>query len=161
MSIIDGQWHHFAGVWDGITGIRKCYVDGVLDPNVNLVGDFAPMSMAPNHHMGIGAREASTPGSFEAWFNGKLYDVRIYNYAITQADVASLAGHVSLTVRAGDNHTVILTWPTTTGFVLRTNTAVTGVWSDATGLTVTDQNGLSSVTNAAAGKAGFYRLIRH
>ncbi len=106
-------------------------------------------------------RESSTPGNYESWFNGKIYDVRIYNYAISQAEVASLFGQVSLSVQAGAGHSVTLTWPTAPGFVLQTNTAVNGVWGDATGLTVTDQNGLSSVTNTAAGSALFYRLIRH
>ena len=161
VTIIDGQWHHFAGVWDGVIGIRKCYVDGVLDPSINLLGDFAPMSMAPNYHVGIGARESGTPGGFESWFGGKLYDVRIYNYSITPAEVASLLGHVSLNVQAGANHSVILTWPTTAGFVLQTNTTINSVWGEATGIIVTDQNGVSSVTNTAAGSARFYRLIRH
>jgi len=87
--------------------------------------------------------------------------VRIYNYSITPAEVASLIGHVSLNVQAGANHSVILTWPTTAGFVLQTNTTINSVWGEATGIIVTDQNGVSSVTNTAAGSARFYRLIRH
>ena len=79
VSINDGAWHHFAAVWDGYTGTRKCYVDGALDPSVNLTSDFAPMMMAPNHHLILGARESgqvrSTP-AIEGAFVGSLYDVR-------------------------------------------------------------------------------------
>ncbi len=94
IAINDGQWHHYAAVWDGWTGTRKCYVDGVLDPNINLTGDFAPMMMAPNHHLILGAREpgqvSSTPG-IEGAYNGLLYEVRMYNYPLSATEAKDLA----------------------------------------------------------------------
>jgi hypothetical protein len=94
VEINDGGWHHFAAVWDGHTGTRKCYVDGVLDPSINLTGDFAPMVMSPNHHLVLGGREqggvSASPG-FEGYYNGLLYDVRMYNYPLNETEVKDLS----------------------------------------------------------------------
>jgi hypothetical protein len=161
VTIIDGQWHHFAGVWDGVTGIRKCYVDGVLDPSVNLVGDFAPMSMAPNHHVGIGARESSTTGSFESWFNGKLYDVRIYNYAITPAEVTALlsgAPKPTLKIQHWTGNQVRIAWPTSlTGYGIEQSPTVSGGWGPS-GLSVTVEGSENAAYAPATGSPQFFRL---
>jgi hypothetical protein len=161
VTIIDGQWHHFAGVWDGVTGIRKCYVDGVLDPSINLVGDFAPMSMAPNHHVGIGARESSTTGSFESWFNGKLYDVRIYNYAITPADVTALlsgAPKPTLKIQHWTGNQVRIAWPTSlTGYGIEQSSTVSGGWGPS-GLSVTVEGSENAAYAPATGTPQFFRL---
>ena len=94
VAINDGEWHHYAAVWDGWTGTRKCYVDGNLDSSVNLTGDFAPMMMAPNHRLVLGAREpgqvSSTP-TIEGAYNGLLYDVRMYNYPLSATEAKDLA----------------------------------------------------------------------
>ena len=95
-EINDGVWHHFAAVWDGYTGTRKCYVDGNLDPSVDLINDFAPMMMAPNHHLMLGAREpaqvASVPSpAIEGGFSGSLYDVQMFNYPLSATAVKALA----------------------------------------------------------------------
>ncbi len=100
VAINDGAWHHFAAVWDGYAGTRKCYVDGVLDPSINLTNDFAPMMMAPNHHLILGAREQAQvpyPG-IEGAFNGLLYDVRMYNYPLSQTEVQTLSFVAALKV---------------------------------------------------------------
>jgi hypothetical protein len=139
-NITDGQWHHFAGVWDGIVGTRKCYVDGVLDPNINLTGDFGPMSLEPNHHVGIGARESGGPGGFEGWFNGKIYDVRIYNYAIASSDVAVLvnpnAGRPTMTVQRWTGNQIRISWPSSfTGFSVQQSGSLLSGWV-TTGLSI-------------------------
>jgi hypothetical protein len=101
VPINDGEWHHFSAVWDGWNGTRKFYVDGILDPSVNLTGDFAPMMMAPNHHLILGARESSpvtsAPG-IEGAFTGSLYDVRMYNYPLSQIEVSNLSFIASIKV---------------------------------------------------------------
>jgi hypothetical protein len=161
VPIIDGQWHHFAAVWDGIIGTRKCYVDGVLDPSVNLTGDFAPMSPAPNHHVGIGAREQSGGGSFESWFAGKLYDVRIYNYAITPAEVASLLSGVTkptLTIQHWPGNQVRIAWPTLfTGYGIEQSSAVSSGWGPS-GPSVTVEGSENAAYAPATGIPQFFRL---
>jgi hypothetical protein len=159
IAINDGQWHHFAAVWDGITGMRKCYIDGVLDPKINLVGDYGPMSLAPDHHVGIGARESGTPGGFETWFAGKLADVRIYNYPLTSAEVTSLVGVApKLTLTLGAGNQLRISWPTSAGgYALQQSPAVTAGWAPS-GLPVTVV-GSENVVNVPATEATqFFRL---
>ena len=156
-----GVWHHYAGVWDGITGTRKCYVDGVLDPSVNLIEDFAPMSLAPDHHVGIGTREQGSIGSYEGWFNGKLCDVRIYNYPITAAQVAELvAGNTppTLKVQRWTGNQVRLSWPTSfPGYSIQQSAKVTGVW-ELSGLIVTVEGSENVAYAPATTGSQFFRL---
>jgi hypothetical protein len=161
--ITDGsKWRHFAAVWDGVTGTRKCYVDGVLDPSINLIGDFAPMNMAPEHHVGIGAREAGGLGSFDAWFNGKLYDVRIYNYPITPEQIATLAGlavtQPALTVQRWTGNQVRISWPTSfAGYTINQSSTLTGGWA-VSGLMVTVEGNENVAYAPASTSPQFFRL---
>ena len=161
VTITAGQWHHYAAVWDGITGIRKCYVDGVLDPSVNLTGDFAPLSPAPNQHVGIGTREQDNVGNFESWFAGKLYDVRIYNYPITPAEVASLlSGETkpALTIQRWTGNQVRISWPTSfTGYGIERSSTVSGGWGPS-GLSVTVEGLENAAYAPATGSPQFFRL---
>lgn len=160
--ITDGQWHHFAAVWDGVTGTRKCYVDGVLDPSVNLTGDFGPMNLAPDHHVGIGTREQGGTGSYEAWFNGRLFDARIYNYAITPSEVASLVTPSpttpTLTIRSWTGNQVRISWPTSfTGYSIQQSSTLPGGWGPS-GLAVTVEGSENAAYAPAAGIPQFFRL---
>ena len=91
-------WHHYAAVFDGYSGSRKFYVDGVLDTALTTTNDFWPFMLAANHHLVIGANEnnqvpnASYGAAFDAnaGFNGRLYDVRIYNYPLPATTVVGL-----------------------------------------------------------------------
>ena len=61
--IDDGNWHHFAATWDGVTGVRKLYVDGKL--NVVVPHDAGPMGLAKANYLTLGGRcppISSTPG---------------------------------------------------------------------------------------------------
>ena len=162
IAITDGsKWRHFAAVWDGVSGIRKCYVDGVLDPSVNLTGDFAPMNMAPGHHVGIGAREGAGTGSFESWFTGKVYDVRIYNYPISAEEVAALAGLAAepptLTIQRSGNQ-VRISWPSSfSGYVLMKSSTLSSIWFDS-GLAVTVEGSENVAYAPASTSPQFFRL---
>jgi len=103
----------------------------------------------------------------DPYLNATLDEFRIYNGALTAADVSAdfAAGPGStpgpkLTV-AKNGSNIQITWATTAGFTLQTATSVTGPWNNAN-LTVTDQNGQSTVTDAIPTTAGakFYRLIK-
>jgi hypothetical protein len=159
INITDGNWHHFAAVWNGITGTRKCYVDGVLDPNINLVGDTGPMSLAPNHHLGLGVREG---GAFESWFNGKLYDVRIYNYAISASTVTALvspvAGRPTLAVNRWPGNQLRISWPTSyTGFTLQQTTNLPTGWVTS-GLLIGTEGSENAAYAPMNSSRVFYRL---
>jgi hypothetical protein len=156
------QWRHFVGVWNGVTGTRKCYVDGVLDPSVDLTGDYAPMTMAPNHHLAIGTRAAAGDGNYEGWFSGKLYDVRVYNYAITAEEAAALAGlspsNPKLTIQKWTGNQIRVSWPASfTGYTILKSSSVSGGWGPS-GLAVTVEGNENAAYAPAQGSAQFYRL---
>jgi hypothetical protein len=74
-----GVWHHVAYTWNGIA--NNLYVDGVAVPSTGTVHDGAAVTGAF-----IGASSAAAD-----FFNGKIDDVRVYNTALTAAQVARLA----------------------------------------------------------------------
>jgi hypothetical protein len=76
----DGQWHHVAGVYDGTS--MRLYVDGVLD-----VSQPASGSIRTNEQpvcIGCNSEQAD-----RCW-NGQIDDVRVYNYALAEAEVRGL-----------------------------------------------------------------------
>ena len=74
----DSQWQHICTVYDGSTG--KLYVDGILR-------DEGPWPLPGETdaaiNIGISSDEANV-------FNGAMDDVRVYNYAMTEFEVADL-----------------------------------------------------------------------
>ena len=81
----DGVWHHVCGVLDS-TG-SKLFIDGVM---VASNTDIDPVGQHDSTIF-IGARNDSASPKF---FDGKLDDVRIYNRAISDAEVAVLYAQV-------------------------------------------------------------------
>lgn len=80
-AVIDGQWHHLAGVYDGHS--VRLYVDGYLDASspagpVKTTGD-------PVY---IGSRVNNTHN--RNWI-GHIDEVRIYNVALSEANILYLA----------------------------------------------------------------------
>jgi hypothetical protein len=162
-------WRHFAAVWDGYSGTRQVYVNGVLDPSINLTNDFGPFALARNHHLVIGSREnnqVTRTGVNPVFdgnmaFNGRLYDVRIYNYPLTSTQVQSLltpAPAPALTVHAGSGGTIQISWPVSAiGYVLQSSSSVDVGWANSS-LTVTTQGNQNVVTDTTGAGARFYRL---
>ncbi|MHC4336268.1 MAG: LamG domain-containing protein, partial [Planctomycetota bacterium] len=90
------EWAHVAGTFDG--EIIRCYINGELagendDPNISAI----PYLCQDTNDLGIGIR----PDVNENAFEGTIDDVRIYDYGLSQAEVAWLAtdgtGYVALT----------------------------------------------------------------
>ncbi len=74
----DSQWQHICTVFDGTTG--KLYVDGLLQDE----GSWAlPTETEAAVNIGV-----SSDGLHA--FNGSLDDMRLYNYALTDTEVADL-----------------------------------------------------------------------
>ncbi|HEY3324607.1 MAG TPA: LamG-like jellyroll fold domain-containing protein [Planctomycetota bacterium] len=88
---VDGQWHHYAAVWNKATGTRTMYLDGVLSNVVynNAAQDY---NLGSIKHLVLGGRERSggNDGGFESCFQGKLFDVQIYNAALYPSEVLAL-----------------------------------------------------------------------
>ncbi|HVR84115.1 MAG TPA: LamG domain-containing protein, partial [Planctomycetota bacterium] len=77
-----GTWAHLAGVWDGTA--RMLYVNGVLDGTAK--GAQARPDIGGNVSIG-------RPGAYNGlYFSGRIDDVRIYNRALSTAEIRSLVG---------------------------------------------------------------------
>ena len=88
--INDGEWHHVAGtVTDSGEGIL--YIDGLL------VQSLATGSIASNGstRMMIGGNPDTAGGAFRTW-NGGIDEVTLWNRALTEDEVATLASSGSL-----------------------------------------------------------------
>ena len=86
-KVNDGQWHHVVGTYDATT--FKLYVDGV--DNGSGDGVDAGQTWRTGYTLEIGscAGNLGCDGSGEHW-KGLIDDVRIYNRALSAADVAQL-----------------------------------------------------------------------
>ncbi len=79
-----GVWYHVAGVYSDQGNYIRTYVNGKLDRELVTTAVLG-LSAGP---LRLG-REPQSIGSF---FSGKLDDVRVYNYALSPAEIMSLAG---------------------------------------------------------------------
>jgi hypothetical protein len=80
--VADNQWHHVAGVYDGSEG--TLYIDGVLDTVVPATGRIN----ASTYKLFIGENSQARG----RYLKGLVDDVRIYDCALSEVDVAELAG---------------------------------------------------------------------
>ncbi|WP_193211647.1 LamG-like jellyroll fold domain-containing protein [Luteolibacter marinus] len=108
-------WHHFTAVWDQADGSRTLYVDGELSHVI-----YNPleqtMALAPGKHLALGGRQGGA-ADFDSYFSGLLFDVRIFNSALSQEDVYDLIPQLApegLTATPGLQK-VNLTWSPSAG----------------------------------------------
>jgi len=85
----DGAWHHVVGIRNGNTSL--VYVDGVLDGSIDLPEGY-DLSGTSQHNALIGAITSHTDGSLEKFFAGTLDDVRVYDWALSEAEILKIAG---------------------------------------------------------------------
>jgi hypothetical protein len=80
-----GQWTHLAGVYDTATGKMKLYVNGVLQNTTAATGGW---NATGNYVVG----RAKWAGANANAFAGSIDDVRVYGTALTDTQIADLAG---------------------------------------------------------------------
>ena len=83
VTVTDDQWHHVAGTWDGARA--KIYIDGVLNDDQPRTG---AIGIAGDDPVAIGAQIHN--GQLRRQFVGCIDDVRLYNCALSQAEVSGL-----------------------------------------------------------------------
>jgi hypothetical protein len=165
VKIENGSWNHIAAVYDGYNGVREVYVNGALDTVVTLANDFGPYELAKNHHLVLGSEESGST-SAPGWSNGfltagKLYDVRVYNYPLSSAQVQALmvppvTPTITVQVQAGGQ--IKLSWPASAaGYVLQSGSSLGGAWANSS-LSVTTQGAQNTATDTLGASATFYRL---
>jgi hypothetical protein len=161
LNINDNAWHHYAAVWDGIAGTRQLYVDGTLDPGVNLTGDYGPSSnIASFEYLVLGGRDLGGLGSYTPCL---LNDVRIYRMALSQSEILALlpaSPAPKLASRNAGASGLRIAWPVASfGYRLQTSASVPGAWSDA-GLTVAVEGNERAAYAPVAPSARFFRLVK-
>jgi hypothetical protein len=82
------QWYHLVAVRD--CAEKRLYINGVLDSAAGV--NWARVNPCP-HNVYIGARANGGNTGPEAFFNGMIDDVRIYDYALDLGQVRNLAGY--------------------------------------------------------------------
>ncbi len=88
-AVDDGNWHHMAAVFDGTASFRKIYVDGVLQAQAT--GTPYAVTFTNVSHLLVGANQGNVvDAAIGSFFPGQLYDVRMYNYSLSAAEVASV-----------------------------------------------------------------------
>lgn len=78
----DGSWHHVVATRTGASGAMKLYVDGALQASAT--GATAPRAATSGIRVG-----ASLNGG--AFFTGAIDELKIFNYPLSQTQVAALA----------------------------------------------------------------------
>ena len=121
------------------------------------------MAMAPAKHLALGAREQGGTG-FEGFFSGLLFDVRIYNDALSEAKITSLLTAPelppSLTIQHWTGNQVRISWPVAAvGFTLQQSSALPGGWANS-GLVITVEGSENAAYSPVTGNGLFYRLAK-
>ena len=160
-NVNDQVWHHYAAVWDGIAGTRQLYIDGVVDPGVNLTGDFGPsQNVAAWEYMVLGGRDGGGMGNFAPCL---LNDVRVYRVALTRSEVLALlpsSAAPKLSSRNAGASGLRLSWPLGSyGFSLQTSSSLRGGWADA-GLSVAVEGNENATYAPVSGSARYFRLVK-
>jgi beta-lactamase regulating signal transducer with metallopeptidase domain len=94
IPVLDGQWHHLVGMRVGDT--LRLYIDGVEDQGVTTHGESTlpatyDLSGTSQHNAYIGAVTDHRDGSLYKFFAGTIDDVRIYDLALSEAEIAAIA----------------------------------------------------------------------
>ena len=89
-SVTDGRWRHVAGVFDA--GRITIYIDGVPDATI-VAGRTFGTGKRRYGFLGVGSQADTFDGlkGPESYFAGELDDVRLYNRALSQAEIEQMA----------------------------------------------------------------------
>jgi fibronectin type 3 domain-containing protein len=146
----DGNWHHYAGIFDAGSGIRRLYVDGVLAAEET---GNAPCLAAANNRLMLGAKDsgstANSTAGYGNYFTGNLFDVRVYGGVVSLALVRSVAGFTppSPTSQLAGGNQLVLSW--SWGTLLQA-TNLLGPW--------TPVSAAPPYTNNQTGAQQFFRI---
>jgi hypothetical protein len=77
-------WVHVASTYNGST--LRIYVNGVLDRSLSVSG----RTCASAEPLTIGAKNKTSAGTVEAYFDGRIDDFRVYDRALTAAQIKAV-----------------------------------------------------------------------
>lgn len=83
-QISAGQWYHFAAVFDSVADVQYVYVNGALAASAsNTLSTISNTTPFNNNRIG---NDSDTGEEFD----GRIDDIRVYNRALTAAEVTAL-----------------------------------------------------------------------
>ncbi|MFW0862569.1 MAG: DUF2341 domain-containing protein [Candidatus Komeilibacteria bacterium] len=101
-SLIDGKWHHVAVILDRDTGIMTLYEDMVAVDTEDITNLG---SISNGYNFGVGGYQGGAGNTF----NGKIDEVKMFNYALTYDDLmeeyTKSSGQFGTTNSVGDKTT--------------------------------------------------------
>ena len=162
----DGQWHLYAGVFNTGTGERTLFVDAQVAAYEN--AGNVPYTLAPAAHLCIAAKDAVGGNSFGNFSTIEIYDARMYNYALSQAQIAAIYGTNAAVVNGQPKSTVTFAGSKATlSAVVAGTPPITYQWqlngtavsllADSTNFTGTNTSALT-ILNVTGADAGTYIL---
>jgi hypothetical protein len=84
-TVPTNTWSHVASTYNGSK--LTIYINGVASGSMNVTGT----TCANDEPLAVGAKNAPAKGLLEAFWDGQLDDVRVYNKALTATQIANLA----------------------------------------------------------------------
>jgi hypothetical protein len=84
-TVPTNTWTHVASTYNGSK--LTIYINGVASGSMNVTG----ATCANDEPLAVGAKNAPAKGLLEAFWDGQLDDVRVYNKALTATAIANLA----------------------------------------------------------------------
>jgi len=90
ITVDDGQWYHIVGIRDGRS--LRIYVNGFQDGDDVALPDGYDLSGTSQANAYIGAGWNYETSLVQKFFAGVIDEVRVYNYALSSAEVRSLTG---------------------------------------------------------------------
>jgi hypothetical protein len=90
MAVNDGKWHHVCGIYNVDTNKIQFYVDGVKKNEVSYTSGYTYAS-SWNNGLFIGRDPNNSTVNDHYHYKGKMNDVRVYDHALSVAEVKELA----------------------------------------------------------------------
>jgi hypothetical protein len=90
IAVDDGQWHHVVGIRD--ENSLRVYVDGFPDGAAVALSGSYDLSGTSQANAYIGAGWNFETSVVQKFLTGMIDEVRVYNYALSSAEVRSLSG---------------------------------------------------------------------
>lgn len=85
-SVTDNKWHNLSFIFDRSSS-ASIYIDGVYDTS-GTISQWVSANMNSDNPFRIGSYTANDSVTASGFFNGKLDNIRVYNYARTPAQIA-------------------------------------------------------------------------
>jgi hypothetical protein len=144
-KVTKGKWLYYVGVVDRVKHIQSIYINGVL--NSKKTDSYSTFNIN-NYDLRIGYPEET--GTWHSPFKGALDEIRLYNRALTAAEISSLYYQgipVTGTIKSLNSHTVTCKNNTTAQSITIPASTATAYDCEAKGLKVNPQDNVTITIN--------------